>query len=87
MKEHEYVEWLASLKEGDEVYYTSSCRGINTLYKGNVDRINPSGRIVVDGIKFEKNGLKRGNIKRLCRIRKLLPVNEETEKGFYQVLK
>jgi len=53
------IEKTASIKVGDVVY---ACRAYGTrrAFKGTVDKVTPTGRIVVGGVRFDKRGAELG---------------------------
>ena len=73
----EQTEWLKTLKAGDEVVLLKSSWSGSKYYIKEVEKVTPTGRIIVDGVTFLPNGRKWSGTTGYARIE---PVTEEHRK-------
>ena len=73
----EQTEWLKTLKQGDEVVLLKSSWSGSKYSIKEVEKVTPTGRIIVDGVTFLPNGRKWSGTKGYARIE---PVTDEHRK-------
>ena len=74
----EQTEWLKTLKQGDEVVLLKSSWSGSKYSIKEVEKVTPTGRIIVDGVTFLPNGRKWSGTTGYARIE---PVTDEHRKS------
>jgi hypothetical protein len=79
LSNEDYKKWLESLKVGDRVCYRTGSISFRSYKIAAIEKITPTRRFVVDGIKFDNSGREMGEVGTWTPRKELEPVTKEVE--------